>query len=176
MTIFDIILIAFFVINLWIGFAQGFVDEILATSCWVFSFVILFLFGPEVFSFVSPYIEPYLEDTIGNLFGTNMWDQIFYILFSILFFTFCLFMLRLLTRMLTWPLSSFLHGRVNHFLGFVLGGFKALIFLTLLWYGLHQFSVPVLSDLIEEQSKSSIIAPILDTTSGILDRLIKEMF
>lgn len=163
----DIIILVFMLLNLWTGFNRGFLNEILSSFAWICAIVVAYLFTGEAYQLAAEYLPLLNEQAIGQ--------KNIYMLFSIVFFGVALFVCQFLLRFITIPLKSLITGRVNSFLGLCLGGFKAFVFMSIIWYGLKELNAFENIELLVQARRNSLPQTMLNEAATMLKNLIPTM-
>ncbi len=163
----DISILIFMGLSLWTGFSRGFLNELLGSAAWVCAIIIVYMFADEAYVFVGQYIPLSLAEPMGK---TKVHG-----LFSIVFLGVVLFVCQFALRFVSAPLRGIFSGKINSFLGLCVGGFKAFIFLSIIWYGLEKLNVFALLDILEQARHSSLPQDALSIGSSILDNLANQL-
>ncbi len=160
----DITIIVFMILSLWTGFNRGFLNEILSSLGWICAIIIVYIFTGDAYELTTKYLPLPNMEALGS--------KNIHILFSIVFFGITLFICQLILRLIAMPFRSITEGRINNFLGLCLGGFKAFVFMSLIWYGLREYNIFDTIELLSNAKHNSLPQNILDGAANILNNII----
>ncbi len=163
----DITIIIFMILNLWTGFNRGFLNEILSSLSWICALIIVYLFTDDAYQLLTQYLPIPNIKAIG---AKNI-----YILFSIIFLGVSLFVCQFILRFIAIPFRPIISGRINNFLGLCLGGLKAFIFMSLIWYALTEFNIFENIEFLKAAKHETLPQKILDGTANMLQSMLPSL-
>ncbi len=161
----DVIIFVILIMSIWVGFARGFIHELIASLHWVMAFIGVYYLSSPLMDMLKGYIDPYLENI--PLLAIEQKNLAVLILFNIALFLVLLLLSQMLFGFLIKPIRNHLARSINHALGALIGLIKGLIILAIIWTPLRALNM----DILLMFQKTSALIPIVDISADLLSPL-----
>ncbi len=161
----DVVIFVILIMSIWVGFARGFLHELIASLHWVVAFIGVCYLSTPLIEALRPHIEPYLENI--PFLATEQKDFVFIIALDIALFLILLFLSQILFSLFIKPIRNNIISSVNHALGALIGLIKGLIILAVIWTPLRALNI----DNLALYQEASLLVPFIDIMADLLSPL-----
>ncbi len=158
----DVVIFVILIMSIWVGFARGFLHELMTSMYWVLAFLGVYYLGASLIETFMPHMLPYLEPL--PLLTEEQKKMAFAVVFYVAFFLFLLLLGQLIFGLLIKPIHNKIIGSVDHILGAVIGLIKGLIILSLIWMPLRALNLEPLVNF----QRTSFLIPVIDICADFL--------